>query len=33
MKIKKLEVCENQEQTHVSEKAGARLCHIGRFSH
>ena len=33
MKIKKLEVCKNQEQTHVREKAGARLCHIGTFSH
>ena len=32
MKIKKLAVCKNQEQTHVKEKVGAGLCHIGTFS-
>ena len=33
MKIKKLEVCKNQEQAHVREKARAGLCNIGTFSH
>ena len=28
MKIKKLAVWKNQEQTHVKEKAGPGLCHI-----